>query len=212
MPASNYAEIGDVKIVCGIPAGDTSRDDLINYLIPKVSRHIDQYCKRFFWPRIQSQVYDWQSTHKLWLRGDLQTLTSITNGDDTTFDLTKILKYPIVGPPYQWLEVIESSSAVFVWNSATRGTQQCITVTGVWGYLEDGATPEAIKDACSAWISYLLKVGKLAGVKSTTIGDYTVSYSNVLDFLRNGPPNESSYYLENFVKRRFATTSKSVAP
>ena len=85
-------------------------------------------------------------------------------------------------------------------------------MTGSWGYLEDGETPIAIQDACDSWISYLLKVGKLAGVKSTTIGDYSVSYSSVLDYLRNGPPNEAAFYLDGYRKSRFATTSMEIAP
>lgn len=212
MSISDYSVIGDVKIVCGIPAGDTSRDDLINYLIPKVSRHIDRYCKRHFWPKTGSEVYDYQGEFKLWLRGDLQSLTSIVNGDGTTMDIStnKMFLYPLNGPPYQWIEMNVSSGITFRWTPTTD--QQAITVTGVWGYLEDGDTPEPIKDACAEWIKYLLTVSKLAGVKSTTIGDFSTSYSNVLDYLKNGPPNEAAFYLDGYIKRRFATTSREIAP
>ncbi len=209
MAISDYAQIGDVKIVCGIPVGDTSRDDLINLLIPRVSRHIDRYCKRFFYPKTQTHKYDYQSEFKLWLRDDLHELTSITNGDGEAMDISTMFLYPINGP-YQWIELNESTGITFRWAPTTQ--QQCLSVTGEWGYLEDDDTPEPIKDACASWISYLLKVGKLAGVKSTTIGDYSTSYSNVLDYLKNGPPNESAFYLDGYVKRRFATTSREIAP
>jgi hypothetical protein len=184
-------------------------------MIPRVSRHIDKYCKRFFYPKDTTYTYDFQSTDKIWLREDLQSLTGITNGDGTAIDLTKLFLYPLNGPPYQWIEFNQSSSQSFRWGATTD--QQCILIEGVWGYLEDDGTgtyttPLPIQDACSAWISYILKVGSNAGIKSTTIGDYTVSYSNVLDYLRNGPPNEASYYLDNYVKRRFGTTNRAIAP
>lgn len=210
MAISDYSTIGDTKIICGIPVGDTSRDDLLNLLIPRVSRHIDRYCKRFFYPKTATEIYDYQSEFKLWFRGDLNTLTSIQNGDGTMIDISKLFLYPEIGPPYGWVEWNTSSGLTFRWAPTT--SQQCILVTGVWGYLEDGDTPGPIKDACSSWISYLLKVGKLAGIKSTTIGDYSVSYSNVMDYLKNGPPNEAAFYLDGYVKRRFATTSREIAP
>lgn len=210
MAVSDYTTIGNAKIVCGIPAGDTSRDELINYLIPKVSRHIDRYCKRFFYPKDATFRYDYQSEFKLWLRDDLNNLTEITNGDGTEMDISTMFLYPVNGPPYQWVELNQSTGITFRW--ATTTEQQCLSITGEWGYLEDGETPEPIQDACASWISYLLKVGKLAGVKSTTIGDFSTSYSNVLDYLKNGPPNESAFYLDGYVKRRFATTSREIAP
>jgi hypothetical protein len=208
--SSSYCTLADAKIAAEIPIDDTSRDSVIARLIPHVSRHIDTYCHRFFYPKTATEVYDYQGEWKLWLRGDLQSLTSITNGDGTLLDVSTIFKYPMIGPPYQWLEINRSGSATFRWAPTTN--QQCISVVGSWGFLEDGETPENIVDGCTAWITYLLKVGKLAGVKSTTIGDYSVSYSSVLDVLRNGPPNEAGNYLDYYVKRRFATTNKDVAP
>lgn len=210
MSSELYCTIGNAKIVCGIPAGDTSRDELINYLIPKVSRHIDRYCKRIFYPKVTTELYDYQSEFKLWLRGDLHALTGITNGDGTAMDISTQFLYPLNGPPYGWIELNDSTGITFRWGATTQ--QSCIAVTGTWGYLEDEETPEPIQDACASWISYLLKVGKLAGVKSTTIGDYSTSYSNVLDYLKNGPPNESQFYLDGYKKSRFATTSREVAP
>lgn len=208
MAAPSYCEIGDVKIVAQIPDGDTSRDDLINFLLPKVSRHIDRYCRRFFFPKTASWKHDFQSRERLWLRTDLHSLTSITNGDGTTVSPTAIFLYPVFGPPYQRIDFNHSSSQAFLWTPTT--TQQAITVTGVWGWLnEDGETPEEIVDACASWISYILKLGPLAGVKSRTIGDYSVSFSAVLDFLRTGPPNEVSFYLEGFKRSRFGTNDPS---
>ena len=210
MALSEYIPLVDAKTVATIPQSDTSRDELIAWMIPKVSRHIDRYCRRIFYAKVATERYDYQSEHRLWLRGDLNTLTAIQNGDGTAIDIATVFKYPLNGPPYQWIEMNVSSGITFRWAATT--SQQCITVTGTWGFLEDDATPEPIVDACGAWIKYILQVAKLAGVKSKTIGDYTISYSSVLDILRQGPPNEAGYYLDGYRKSRFATTSREVAP
>ena len=191
MAITDYTSLSEAKIYSSIPVVDTSRDELITQIIPEVSRHIDTYCHRFFYPKTATTyIYDYQGESKLWLRDDLQTLTAVQNGDGTALDVSTLLLYPLNGPPYQWIEMNRSSGVTFRWTPTTN--QRAITVTGTWGFLVNGATPPSITAACNAWISYLLKVGKLAGVKSTTIGDYTVSYSSVMDILRNGPPNAGS--------------------
>lgn len=207
---AEYTTLAEVKTASSIPKEDLSRDELIAWLIPNVSRQIDRYCHRFFYAKTATQVYDYQGEYKLWLRWDLQSLTSIQNGDGTMFDITTLFKYPIDGPPYQWIETNRASGITFRWSSTTP--QQCIAVAGSWGYLEDGETPGPIANGCASWCKYVLQVAKLAGVKSKTIGDYSVSYSNVLDILRQGPPNEAGFYLDGYVKRRFATTSVEIAP
>jgi len=212
MATGDYATLAEVKTYCEIPTGDTTRDGIINFLIPKISREIDEVCHRHFYPITDAKVHDFQTEQKIWLRDDLDSLTSITNGDGSSFDLTKIMKYPLSGAPYQWLEVVHGSSQWFLWNQTLSTPQQCLTVTGSWGYLKGGTTPSPIVNATVAWISYLLKVGKNAGIKSKTIGDYTVSYSSVLDYLRQGPPNEAQEYISHYVRRRFATMSREVAP
>lgn len=209
MARPSYAEIGDVKIAAEIPDGDTTRDDLINFLIPKVSRAIDGYCKRFFYPLTGTYVHDYGSLTRLWLRTDLDELVEIVNGDGVVVDSDIILLEPINGPPYQWIDLDEGSSTTFRWRPTSP--RRSIFVEGTWGYLEDGETPENIQNGCSAWVTYLLKLGKNAGIKSRTIGDYSVSYAAVLDYLRNGPPNEASFYLDSFVRRRFGTNDRATA-
>lgn len=109
MAGDQYTSLADAKIYAGIPVTDESRDELITYLIPHVSRHIDKYCHRFFYARTATQIYDYQNQFKLWLRWDLNSLTSVTNGDGTLFDITTLFKYPSDGPPYQWIELNRST-------------------------------------------------------------------------------------------------------
>lgn len=207
MSVEDYTTIGNVKTVMGVPAGDTSQDDLINYLIPIISRNIDDYCHRHFYPLEATEVYDYTDEWKMFLRGDLLEVTEFLNGDGTALDSGDYHLYPLGGPPYSWVEVNHGSAKTFRFGATT--TQQCISVTGTWGYLKNGETPASIGHACTAWIAYIIKLGKNAGVKSKTIGDYQITFANVMETLGDGPPNECRAYLDKFVRRRYASNVRN---
>lgn len=207
MSTPDYTTLGVVKVFAEIPAGDTSRDDFINWMIPRISRQVDKYCHRHFYPKQATEIYDYNDEWKLWLRGDLHSMGSITNGDLTTLDPSHYFLYPLSGPPYGWIEINRSSGVTFRFGALTP--QQSISISGIWGYLEDGDVPSGIVDGATTWISYLLKLGKNAGIRSKTIGDYTVSYANFVDAVKEGPPGESSYYLDHFIKRRYSSNVKN---
>jgi hypothetical protein len=210
MAASDYATLADVKLHMNIPTDDTHLDAWINRMIPIISRAIDDHCHRHFWPKTATRKFNYQSGTKLFFKADLESITEIRHGTDTEEILasSKYFLYPEVGPPYQWLEINHSSTVHLRYSQFT--TQQVIEIDGVWGYLEDGAIPNRINWACAAWISYLDKLGATAGIKSTSIGDYSVSYANTLDFLRNGPPNEVDGALGTFIRRsNFASNDRS---
>ncbi len=204
--ASEYTTVQQLKEHCEIPDDDTSREVWLARMIGIISREIDGYCHRVFYPVTKTRIYDYQVGKRLFLKDDLHSVTEILHGESRAEVLSSsnYFLYPEIGPPYQWIEISEASTVQFRWSTLT--SQQAISIEGVWGYLEDGATPLGINWACCAWISYLLKVGKQAGIKSTTIGDYGVTYSSVMDYLKNGPPNEAAGALERFVRRtNFAT-------
>ena len=209
MATGDYTSLANLKDFCEIPASDTTRDIWLNTMIPVISRAIDRHCHRVFYPVTKSRVYDYQTSHKLFLKDDLQSCTQILHGASRAEVLptSSYFLYPEIGPPYQWIEISESSTYVLRWSTPTP--QQSIQVDGVWGYLENGSTPNGIGWACHAWINYLYKLGKNAGIQSTTIGDYTVSYNNVLAALNAGPPNEVAFVLDSFVRRsNFATNDR----
>lgn len=210
MATGDYTTVLDAKAHAEIPEDDTTRDTWLAKTITRVSRAIDKHCHRYFYPVTKSRVYDYQAGRKLFFKDDLYSITQILHGVDRAEVLSSsnYYLYPEIGPPYQWLEISEASTVQLQWSTLTF--QQSIQITGVWGYLENGATPALISGACDAWISYLYKLGKLAGIKSTTIGDYSVSYSGVMDFLKNGPPNEVAGTLDYFVRRtNFASNVRS---
>lgn len=179
--------------------------ELIARLIPIVSRAIDTYCRRHFYARTDTEVYDYQSPRRLMLRGDLLSVTQITNGDDSVLPADSYLLYPLNGPPYRWID-LDTSVGMLFYVSGTR--QRAISVTGSWGFLEDDGTPQPIQLACAAWCNYLSTVGKNAGIQSTTIGDYTESFGSLIESMRAGPPGEVASMLAYYRKRTIGSNLK----
>lgn len=208
--ASEYATIQQVKQHLQISDDDDHLDGWLSFIIPAISREIDAYCLRHFWPKTATYTYDYQEAKKLYLKRDLWSVAEIRHGTNTAEVLSpsSYFLYPEMGPPYQWIEINHSSTVNFRFSQYT--TQQSIRVTGVWGYLEDGAIPNRVTWATCAWISYLHKLGPLAGVKSTSIGSYSVSYGSTLEYLKDGPPNEVLSILKKLVRRTdFASNDRN---
>lgn len=205
MPASDYCTSEDVRAYRQLSAESAISDELIDRLIPFVSRSIDQFCRRHFYAKSDTEVYDFQSPRRLMLRGDLLSVTRITNGDDSVMESGSYLLYPLNGPPYRWIDLDTAVGSLF-FVSGTR--QRAISVEGSWGYLEDGDTPQPIRLACTAWTGYLLTAGKNAGLQSTTIGDYTESFTPMISALREGPPGEVSGLLRHYRKTTIGSNLK----
>ena len=209
MAASDYATLADVKLHLQIPTDYTHLHGWLNFIIPIVSREIDGHCRRHFWPKTATYYYDYQTAKKLFLKRDLWSVTEIKHGTSTAevLDSSHYFLYPEIGPPYQWIEINHSSVVNFRFSQYT--TQQSIKITGVWGYLEDGAIPSRVTLAACAWINYLNRIRLDTGVKSKSIGNYSVSYNNVLDTMKDGPPNEVKSILDKLIRRTdFATNIK----
>lgn len=206
MAVSDYTTVDELKIFRQTPSGDTSDDALIALLIPEVSRSIDDYCHRWFYPKTATMVYDFQESYYLMLRDDLQSVTTLNHANGTqTLTSQYYLLYPVMGPPYRWIERDQTYGLPFLW---TNTPQQAISIVGVWGYLENGATPNRIGLACRLWLTYLLDELSHQGVRSTTIGDYSITYVTAIEMLKNGPPESVEKVLAYFVKRNFASNVK----
>jgi hypothetical protein len=211
MAVDDYTTLEHLKDYCEIPSTNTARDTWLARMIPATSRAIDDHCHRFFWPKTGSRIYDYQTAHRLNLKGDWDEITQILHGVDRAeaFDLDQCFFYPEIGPPYQWVEVSQSSTMTFRWSTLTY--QQAIEVVGTQGYLKDGATPLPIEAGCCAWINYIRQGGgKNAGVQSRTIGDYTISYFQAMALLAQGPPAEAKTFIEPYVRRPIGTPDRAM--
>ena len=202
-----YTTVSDAKIQAGIPSADTSLDDWINALIGPVSEAINAYCNRWFAPRTMTIPWDFQDPWKLKLWSlDLISVTQIMNGNGTVLPSSAYLLYPIIGPPYRWIEIKRNNGIVFAWSGTP---QQAISITGSWGYVDKDdlvSTPAPIKYAAAAWISYLLQMGPAAGIKSKSIGDYSVGYGLLSQELKD-PPGEVMHVLKSYIRRDYQATA-----
>jgi hypothetical protein len=201
---AEYTTVPKVKIQAGIDRDDTSQDAWIQSLIEPVSRAIDEHCHRWFYARTLTIPWDYQDPWKLMLWGrDLLSITTLTNGNGTAFSAGQYFLYPTFGPPYRWIEIARNRGVLFNWSGTP---QQAISIAGTWGYLEDGETPTRIQYAAAAWLSYLLKEGPDAGVRSKTIGDFSVSFGSLDEQLKE-PPGEVKNALGKFIMRDYQAVS-----
>lgn len=190
----SYVEQDFVKTINNISG--TGRDDLIDELIPIVSGWIDAFCHRTFEAVTATHYYDWSGATRLWFRDDLYSLTTLTNGDGATLTAgTDFYLKPYGGPPYSYLDILPSGSAL----TYETTPMKALAVAGQWGY--SAAAPDVIKLATAQWVGWLLSTAATAGVQSMSMAGYSVSFKSET----NGPgepPANVRQALAPYVRRR----------
>lgn len=112
---------------------DDTDESTVKSTILDVSKRIEEFTRRNFIPVTESRDFDFENGYYLWLDKDLVELTSVVNDGDT-IDSGDIFEYP---PNESWtrrIELDKSSGSFFDWSDTK---QQCITVTGKWGFCDD---------------------------------------------------------------------------
>ena len=128
-----YVSLDELKNDLGLTA--TTHDAKLKRFIERASKFFEQETRRWFIPRTMTKYYDFQDAYTLKLLADLLSVTTFTNGDDSTLvDGTDFYKYPLTGPPYSRLEIKRDDGSVFQWSGTM---QRSLTVLGLWGYTED---------------------------------------------------------------------------
>ncbi len=122
----------------------TTQDARVDRLLESVSRTIDKLTHRFFIPKTETRLYRWprhQTSRAtiLWLDAGLISVSTLqTRAQDsspTTISASDFFLEPInYGPPFNRIEIDESSSAAF---ESGNTQQRSISVAGSWGYAED---------------------------------------------------------------------------
>lgn len=131
-----YCTLTDVRNRLDV---DAQTDDLILLdAIDKASRHIEKQTGRYFYPRIATRYFDWQSARALTFYGyDLLSLTTLTTNNAAT---TISTGYYLVQDgdynqqPYNAILLDLSTTTVFTYTGTPQKSQ---AITGVWGYHED---------------------------------------------------------------------------
>lgn len=196
--ASNvaYATLAQVKTRMALST--TGQDDIINALLPAVSRAIDTYCRRRFYLVTETRRFDFKSSTRLWFDEDLYSLTTLTLGDSSTLtESTHFYLYPLDGPPYRWLDIRSDVGSLLEYGNSP---QRALSVLGSWGY--SATPPPEVVQACVSWTAAVVQASSSGstGVASMSIGEYSVSYQDPATLLA-GPPPDAKFLLGGLVYR-----------
>ncbi len=112
----------------GLASTDTADDPrLLNALLAAASQ-IERATGRRFCPRQKAIQHNYSSSVELLLDDDLLELTSLTNGDNNSINLSDVIPVPDEAP-FSYLRLTGSSA--FTWNTTPL---QAVTVNGIWGW------------------------------------------------------------------------------
>jgi hypothetical protein len=124
-------------------------DPAMESVIEAVSRWIDNYCGRTFYARTETRKYnvptDANSRRTLWLDDDLQSITTLTNGDAEVLTTADYCLQPANSTP-KWAVTIKQASSKYWAQDSSGNTEQVISIAGSWGY--STSAPKPVKEAC----------------------------------------------------------------
>lgn len=158
------AEIVVNEALTNEAAGDTvtiaeityQKDDpLLESLVEAASRAIDAYCSRRFDSTTATRYYEADAIDGQYLRldDDLISITTLTNGDDssTVIGSSYYWLWPRnSGPPYHSVRLKETGTTTYSWE---QDTDYFITVAGAWGWAS--TVPDNINHACIRLAAYM---------------------------------------------------------
>lgn len=173
MSIPTYATREDVK--AALDFKQTARADRqIDRALHTASRGVDSLCRRRFYPELATRSWDWPNSQRarpwrLWLdENELISVTEVTTGGAVVPAEAVFLEPNAYGPPYNQIQ-LDTSSATSGWIGGDTH-QRSITITGLYGYRDDGTllglTTTALTDTATtlgvdAVTSALVGVGSL---------------------------------------------------
>ncbi len=111
-----------------LATAETTDDARLLTALQAAAAQIERAAGRRFCPRLDALQHNFTSVLELLLDDDLLQLTSVTNGDGSTVNLSDVIAIPDEAP-YGLLRL--TGSGAFIW---TLSKVQAITITGVWGW------------------------------------------------------------------------------
>jgi hypothetical protein len=140
---NGYATLTDAKNYARITTTDSTDDGVIEKLVESASRYIDAEAQRMFYATTETRLFNMPLGDTLYFDKDLQSLTTLLNGDGSTITAAQYALLPANDTPKYAVQILPSTS--IAWKSATNGNfVQCISVTGSWG----ASCPADIIEAC----------------------------------------------------------------
>jgi hypothetical protein len=128
---NGYSTLAAVKAILEVTSTNSADDGVLNDLITQTSRYIDNHTGRHFHPTIETRLYDVPEGRELWLDDDLLAATTVTNGD-----LVAVTEYNLLPPNYypKYAVRLKDWSSVYWTTDSNSGSEQVISVLGVWGF------------------------------------------------------------------------------
>lgn len=138
-----YASVADIRggMPDGIRSSTTKYDALLLRLASEVSRAIDGWCNRVFYPTLATRYFYGSGARDLWVP-DLLTITTVSYSEDdgetytalTSADYLATVAGDVNGrPSYSLLRVSALSNTLSAWPAGERS----VKIAGIWGYVDD---------------------------------------------------------------------------
>jgi hypothetical protein len=129
---------------------------IVDRCIASASRSIDGALRRpaGFYPQYATRSFDSPDisrprSGRLWLDENyLIDLTSLESGG-STIDLSDVLLYPTLGPPYDQIEISRARAGAWTIGDTT---QNAIAATGKWGETDEQATAGTLAANCTGTV------------------------------------------------------------
>lgn len=180
------ATLNDLRRHLNLADDDTSADDELVKSLQQASHILESYTNRQYNPTIESRTasIDTDNPTELILPDDLLSLTSLTNGDDSSISLNDVRLTPDdADTPASVMKLIKGASFVY-----SDSPINAVSITGIWGWhdswtrawqdsldtvqdnpLSSGATTLTVSDADasnSEGLSPRFQVGQLLQIES----------------------------------------------
>src|SRR3990172_10559983 len=132
MPNYNlYATLADYKAYStarGQTASTDATDDgVVVDLLEAASRYLDEKTGRFYFPSIETRLYDVPRTRTLKLRADLLSVITLSNGDSAAIASDQYVLETPNYTPYWKLRLRDTATTYWLPNTA-NGVEQAISL------------------------------------------------------------------------------------
>ena len=126
-----YVGLEELKEYLGISSA--TKNDRMIILTSAISRFIENYTGRKFYPKTETKKYDWQDSFFLEVDDLLSVISLKDNRGDRTIDNSYLFFEPVNSPPYSRI-IIDYTKGYFSYDGFR---EQAIQVDGVWGYCDN---------------------------------------------------------------------------
>jgi hypothetical protein len=176
---NGYTTLALYKGYAEIDSTDATDDTVIEGLIERASRYIDDKTGRTFYARTETHYFDYPRSRTLKMDDDLLSVTTLTNGDGTEIANTEYNLLPYNDAPYFAIKLTDVTTTY--WQGSSSGSyEKIITVLGTWGYA--ATAPDEIEQAVNEITKtlYNRRMGKnVGGVATVTAAGVVISPADV---------------------------------